>query len=184
MAAVTKGSVYSNYGDDSRLYLDWQQTGQSIEKNETYIKYQGGIQNGNYWYLNAVKIESAYINGSKVFSSKTYSNVTAQGKIQKFSGTATIKHGSDGSKKFTISIAGWFYGCGDVDGEKTFELTPIPRVSDLALDIDTVPADEDSSVVATATKKADAFTDVLTVSLGDYSKEIESGVPFAIPCLT
>ena len=181
MAAVKKGSVYSSYGDDSRLYLDWQQTGQSIEKNETYIKYQGGIQNGNYWYTNAVKIKSAHINGIKVFDGKTYSNVTAQGKVEKFSGTATIKHGSDGTKKFTVKIAGWFYEDIDVSGEKTFELTPIPRVSDLTLDVDTVLADEKSQVIATTTKKADAFTDVLTVSLGDYSQEIESGKPFKIP---
>lgn len=179
--AVTSGSVYSSYGDQSRLYVDWQQTGQSIEKNETYIAYQGGIQNGNYWYNNAVKINSVYINGVYVFGGKTYSNITAQGKVQKFSGTATIKHGDDGKKKFSISIAGWFYSNSNVNGSNTFELTDIPRVSDIEIDLDTVPADGTSQVLATATKKADAFTDMLTVSLGDYSKEIESGVAFTIP---
>ena len=181
MAAVTSGSVYSSYGDESRLYVDWQQTGQSIENNETYIKYQIGIQNGNYWYNNAVRIDSVYINGSKVFGPKTYSNITTQGKVKKVDGTATIKHGSDGKKTFKISIDGWFFDGIDVEGSKNFELTPIPRVSDLTIDLDTVPADGKSKIIATVDKKAAAFTDVLTVSLGDYTQALTSGTAFTIP---
>lgn len=179
---ATSGSVYSSYGDDSRLYVDWQQKSQSIENNTTTIAYQFGIQNGNYWYTNAVKITSVYINGTKVSSGGTYSNITTQGKVQKGSGTVTIPHNSsDGSKSFAISISGWFYGCGNKSGSSSFTLTTIPRVSDLSLNKTSVPADGATTVIATATKKSSSFTDTITVTLGSYSMTVTSGEAFTIP---
>lgn len=178
---ATSGSVYSTYGDDSRLYVDWQQQSQSVANNTTTIAYQFGILNGNYWYSNAVKITSVYINGTKVSSGGTYSNITAQGRVQKGSGTITIPHNGDGSKTFSISINGWFYGCGNKSGSNSFALTAIPRVSDLSLNKTSVPADGTTEVIATATKKSSSFTDTITVKLGDYSKTVTSGTAFTIP---
>lgn len=57
----------------------------------------------------------------------------------------------------------------------------IPRVSDLEVDKETVEANGKSQVIATATKKATAFTDVLTITLGAHTKNLTSGEAFTIP---
>lgn len=180
---ATSGTVYSTYAKSSRLYVSWSQTGQSIADNYTDIKWTAGIIVGgsNKWYSNAVKITSVYINGVKVSSGGTYSNLTSNGTYQKLSGTARIYHDSDGSKSFGVSIAGWFYDYGNKSGSDTFILTTIPRVSDLSLDKTSVPADEKTTVTATATKKSTSFTDTITVKLGDYTQDITSGTAFTIP---
>lgn len=181
--AVTSGTVYSGYAKSSRLYVSWSQTSQSIADNYTDIKWTAGIIVGgsNKWYSNAIKITSVYINGVKVSSGGTYSNLTSNGTYQKLSGTARIYHDSDGSKTFGVSIAGWFYDYGNKSGSDTFILTPIPRVSDLSLDKESVPADEETEVTATATKKYSGFTDTIVLTLGDYSKTVTSGTAFKIP---
>lgn len=181
--AVTSGSVYSGYAKSSRLYVSWSQTSQSIANNYTDISWTAGIIVGgsNKWYSNAVKITSVYINGVKVSSGGTYSNLTSNGTYQKLSGTARIYHDSDGSKTFGVSIAGWFYDYGDKSGSNSFALTTIPRVSDLSVDKTSVPADGKTTVTATATKKSSSFTDTIVVKLGDYSKTVTSDEAFTIP---
>lgn len=180
---ATSGTVYSDYAKSSRLYVSWSQTGQSIAGNYTDISWTAGIIVGgsNKWYSNAVKITSVYINGSKVSSGGTYSNLTSNGTYQKLSGTARIYHNDNGEKSFTVSISGWFYDYGNKSGSNTFALTPIPRVSDLSLDKTSVPADEKTTVTATATKKSTSFTDTIVVKLGDYTQTVTSGTGFAIP---
>lgn len=94
----------------------------------------------------------------------------------------TVTHNADGSK--TVSVSAKFktgVSLGTLSASATLELTTIPRVSTLTLDVDTVLADGESEVIATATKQSSSFTDILTVSLGDYSQEVESGVAFTIP---
>ena len=181
--AVTSGTVYSGYAKSSRLYVSWSQTSQSIANNYTDIKWTAGIIVGgsNKWYSNAVKITSVYINGVKVSSGGTYSNLTSNGTYQKLSGTARIYHDSDGSKTFGVSIAGWFYDYGDKSGSNSFALTTIPRVSDLSVNKTSVPADGTTEVIATATKKSSSFTDTIIVKLGDYSQTVTSGTAFTIP---
>ena len=180
---ATSGTVYSTYAKSSRLYVSWSQTGQSVSGNYTNISWTAGIIVGgsNKWYSNAVKITSVYINGSKVSSGGTYSNLTSNGTYQKLSGTATIPHNADGTKTFSVSISGWFYEQGSPSGSNSFTLTTIPRVSDLSLDKTSVPADEKTTVTATATKKSTSFTDTITVKLGDYTQDITSGTAFTIP---
>lgn len=181
--AVTSGSVYSGYAKSSRLYASWEQTSQSIASNYTDVSWTAGIivGGGNLWYSNAVKITGVYINGVKVSSGGTYSNLTSNGTYQKLSGTARIYHNDNGKKSFTVSIYGWFYNYGDKSGSTTFELTPIPRVSDLSVDKTTVPADGTTTVTATATKKYSGFTDTIVVNLGDYNQEVTSETAFTIP---
>lgn len=180
---ATSGTVYSTYAKSSRLYVSWSQTGQSVSGNYTNISWTAGIIVGgsNKWYSNAVKITSVYINGSKVSSGGTYSNLTSNGTYQKLSGTATIPHNADGTKTFSVSISGWFYDYGNKSGSDTFILTTIPRVSDLSVDKTSVPADGKTTVTATATKKSSSFTDTIIVKLGDYSKTVTSDEAFTIP---
>lgn len=170
--AVTSGTVYSGYARSSRLYVSWRQTGQSIDGNYTDISWTAGIAVGgsNEWYNNAVKITSVYINGSKVSSGGTYSSIIGNGTYQKLSGTARIPHGTDGSKSFTISIAGWFYGTGNVSGNATFELTPIPRATTPTLSLDNVELG--SPVVISMPRAVDTFYHELTYEIGSVSETI------------
>lgn len=180
---ATSGTVYSSYGRNSRLYVSWSQSSQSVEGNYTDISWTAGIliENSNEWYSNAVKINNIYIAGTKVSNGGTYSNIKGNGTHPKLSGTTRIYHADNGTKTFSISIAGWFYSYGSVSGSQNFTLTTIPRVSDLSLDKTSVPADGTTEVIATATKKSDSFTDTITVKLGDYSKTVTSGTAFTIP---
>lgn len=170
--AVTSGTVYSGYARSSRLYVSWRQTGQSIDGNYTDISWTAGIAVGgsNEWYNNAVKITSIYINGSKVSSGGTYSNIIGNGTYQKLSGTARIPHGTDGSKSFSISVAGWFYGSGNVSGNATFELTPIPRATTPTLSLDSVELG--SPVVISMPRAVDTFYHELTYEIGSVSESI------------
>lgn len=170
--AVKSGTVYSGYARSSRLYVSWKQTGQSIDGNYTDIIWTAGIAVGgsNEWYNNAVKITSVYINGSKVSSGGTYSNIIGNGTYQKLSGTARISHGTDGSKSFSISVAGWFYGSGNVSGNATFELTPIPRATTPTLSLDSVELG--SLVVISMPRAVDTFYHELTYEIGGASGSI------------
>lgn len=134
MAQVTSGRVNSGTLKHSYFYVKWQQASQSTTGNSTTINWQAGLNTGgatsnyDYWYSNAVKINSVYINGTNVCSG-TYSNVGLdKGKdYQLASGTVTIPHNTDGKKTFTVSISGWLYTYGDTSGSNNFELVAIPR---------------------------------------------------------
>ena len=70
---------------------------------------------------------------------------------------------------------------GTLATRRSFTLSTIPRVSDLALSKTSISADGVDTVVATATKKNNSFTDTITVKLGDYTQDITSGTAFTIP---
>ena len=123
---ATSGSVYSSYARSTRYRVDWERTDFSISGNWSKIKWTLYLESGNYWYSNAVVIDSIYINGTKVLGSTKWSNYYV-GTYELTSGTLTIYHNADGTKSFSISINGSFYGEGSVSGNKSFTLDTIPR---------------------------------------------------------
>lgn len=129
--AVTSGTITSASGNNTYFYLSWQQVSQSQANNSTTINWQAGIKATAtaYWGLNAVKINSIYINGTKVSNGGTWSNqnLTSSNNytIQLLNGTVTIPHNNDGTKTFSTSLAGWLYENGDFSASGNFELTPI-----------------------------------------------------------
>ena len=128
---ATSGSVKSGTagsGGASYFLVEWSipKDGQSITGNYTKINYTVKIVAGNYWYSNAIKIYSAYINGTLVKGAETYSNVSSTTKTIA-SGSLNIPHNSDGTKSFNVSVSGWFYDYGDRSGSGSFTLPSIPR---------------------------------------------------------
>lgn len=123
------GRLYSGTLKNSKFYLAWQITNQSIENNYSDISWSAGLNISSYdeWYSNAVRINNVYINGTKVFNGGTYSNIIGNGDHELKSGTARIYHDSDGSKNFTASISGWLYSYGNTSGSKEFTLNSISR---------------------------------------------------------
>ena len=123
---ATSGSVYSSYARSTRYRVDWKRTDYSISGNWSKIKWTLYLESGNYWYNNAVVINSIYINGTKVLGETKWSNKYV-GTYELQSGELTIYHSSDGTKSFSISISGSFYEEGSVSGSKSFTLDTIPR---------------------------------------------------------
>lgn len=126
---ANSGRVLSDTKKTSTFYLDWQVASQSVEGNYTVVNWQTGLKitGGDLWYSNAVKINSAVINGSTVQSTTKYSNIKNTGEHQLANGSTTIYHNSDGTKSFSASISGWLYSYGNTSGSGSFDLPTIPR---------------------------------------------------------
>lgn len=139
--------------------------------------------NWRYGYYNKKnKSGTLTIDGTAYsFASPFNTGVSSSGSSALATKTKTVTHNPDGKKTVSISASYVTGVVGTVSASTSKTLTTIPRVSDIEIDLDTIPADGTSLVIATATKKATSFTDVLTVTLGDYSQEVESGVAFSIP---
>lgn len=99
--------------------------------------------------------------------------------------TKTVTHNADGSKSVSVSASfSTGVSIGTLKTSATLQLTKIARASNIALDKTSVLADGTESVVAIVTKMLDTYTDIVTVSLGDYSQtfeNVEGSVTFAIP---
>lgn len=170
---ATSGTVYSSKAKSSCLYVKWYDDGQSTSGNYTTIKWSAGISNGNDWYSNAVKITSVYINGTKVSSGGTYSNITSNKTYEKLSGSIKVPHNADGTKKITVSIYGWFYDYGDKSGSKEFDLTTIPRASTMTCPSDFIAG---SAETVSITRKSTNFTHTASCSLGNTGLSATSGI--------
>ena len=130
---ASNGIVYSSYGRNSRLYVSWNVAETDIVNNKWKLDWEAGIvvANNDYWYSNAVKIYSVFIDGGDSLGSGTYSNIKGTGTYPKLSGSKWIDANEYGTKSITISIGGWFYSYGDVTGNNTFDLPSIPRKATL-----------------------------------------------------
>lgn len=123
---ATSGSVYSSYAVDSRFRLYWERTEVDIPNNRSKIKWTLYLISDDYWYSNAVRINSVYINGTLVKGSQTWSNFV-HGTYTLASDSIWISHQADGTKSFSVSLSGWFYSNHDVSGSGNFTLDTIPR---------------------------------------------------------
>ena len=126
---ATSGDCYSNYARNTRFRVHWERTNYWSNNNDcgSNIKWILYLENGNYWYSNAIRCNSIYINGSEVYSGGTWSNYTSSGTYELASGTTSVKHNNDGTKTFNINFSGWFYSSYDVSGSQDFNLDTIPR---------------------------------------------------------
>lgn len=93
-----------------------------------------------------------------------------------------VTHDAEGRATVNVSAAyNTRVSPGTIYASASLPLTQIPRASDIAIDKTSVMADGLEQLIATATKKSESFVDILTVSIGEYSKEVVSGEAFAIP---
>lgn len=154
---------------------------QSVEGNysNVYAKFIAKTTNNTHNDNN----KSGYINvnGSR-YTSFTHKLPRTSTTVL-WSGTITVYHNSNGAGSVSVS-GGYEAGVGGfstITASNSLTLPTIPRVSDLSVNKSSVPADESTTVIATATKKSSSFTDTITVSLGSYSKVVTSGTAFTIP---
>lgn len=179
----------SNTSRDYYGILTVTQGEQSIVKNETEVSYKLVMYSGDYNFSGYTIGYQVYINEKRVAYHTNSGNQTSLGKNSSkkvCSGTTTVAHNSDGTKNISVSFKIFmdkvsYLPASDLTKSGTMPLDTIPRVSSLSLNKTTVPADDLTTVIATATKKSSGFTDTLTVTLGNYSKTITSGTAFTIP---
>ncbi len=147
--------------------------------SNVYVKFMAKTTNNTHNDNN----KSGYIkvNGSH-YTSFTHKLPKASTTIL-WSGTIQVNHNSNGAG--SVSVSGGYEanvgGYSTITASNSLTLPTIPRVSDLSVNKSSVPADESTTVIATATKKSSSFTDTITVSLGSYSKVVTSGTAFTIP---
>ena len=168
---ATSGIVKTNVKYGSYFWVKWEISGnQDIANNRTTISWSCGLHPEEEYYTNAVKMNAVTINGTKVYSGGTYSDITDYKDRTFDSGTLTIPHNSDGSKSFTISaVSGWIYGNGDYYGEaKSFTLPTIPRASSVSCST----ANIGSNATITINRASSSFTHTLTYSFGSLSGTI------------
>ena len=168
---ATSGIVKTNVSYGSYFWVKWEIKGsQDITNNRTTISWSCGLHPEEQYYTNAVKMNAVTINGTKVYSGGTYSNITDYQDRTFASGTLTIPHNSDGSKSFTISaVSGWIFGNGDYYGKsKSFTLPTIPRASSISCST----ADIGSNATISISRASSSFTHTLTYSFGDLTGTI------------
>ena len=168
---ATSGIVKTNVSYGSYFWVKWEIKGsQDITNNRTTISWSCGLHPEEQYYTNAVKMNAVTINGTKVYSGGTYSNITDYQDRTFASGTLIIPHNSDGSKSFTISaVRGWIFGNGDYYGaSKTFTLPTIPRASSVSCST----ADIGSNATISISRASSSFTHTLTYSFGDLTGTI------------
>lgn len=154
---------------------------QSIDGNysNVYVEFRAKTTNNTHNDNN----KSGYINvdGSR-YTSFTH-KLPKTSTTTLWSGTIRVNHNSSGAG--SVSVYGSYNanvgGYTNITASNSLTLPTIPRVSDLSLNKSSVPADESTTVTATATKKSSSFSDTLTVKLGSYSQTITSGTAFTIP---
>ena len=160
MAEVNSGIVYSSYGRNSRVYVSWRIAETDILSNRWRIEWEAGVEveNDDYWYSNAVRINSIYIDGGDSLGKGIYSNILGTGTYPKLSGSKWVNAKTDGSKEVTVSISGWFYSYGSCSGKKDFSLTAVPRNATLV----TAPdfSDELMPTITYSNPAAEAVSDL------------------------
>lgn len=164
----------------ARLSLVISESGVNIANNTSVVTvklyyYGNGVSWSNYQNSGTITIDGTSYSFSNTFSKSTSAQLLA-------TKSKTVTHNSNGAK--TVSVSARFVttvSIGTLTTSASKVLTTIPRVSDLKLDKTSVPADEATTVTATATKKSSSFTDTITVKLGSYSQTVTSGKAFTIP---
>jgi hypothetical protein len=125
MARITTTTLWH-----STFYVDITYGNYDIDKNQTVVTWRAGLNvaNNDQWYSNAVKLNAVTINGTKVYSGGTFSNIKTNGDHELANGTITITHNDSGeAKNIPVSLSGWLYSYGDTSGSGTFDLPTIPR---------------------------------------------------------
>lgn len=169
---MNDGIIYTEYLNFTRFYMRWWLSSQDIPNNRSLISWEIGVQGTAgrtaYWYSNAVRIDSGYLDGQLVNGSNTYSNITLAGNGLRGlrSGSTWIGHNADGGKAFGISIAGWLYANGSRSVSGSWNLPTIPRNSQVTTN-DSGAYDLGTPLTIYTNRKSTAFSHTITIRLNN-----------------
>lgn len=111
---ATYGSVVTETKYKSYFFVEWTLEETDTPNVRSIINWSCGLDPGEQYYTNAIRMSAVTIDGREVYSGGTYSNITNYKKTVFASGTLAISHDpNDGTKTFTIGgFTGWLYGNG------------------------------------------------------------------------
>lgn len=162
------GSISTNSYDGRYLTLSWSAT-QSISSNQSTISWTLSANGGSssWYYTGPVTV---VINGETVYS------LSSSGRYAMYSGTVAsgslaIKHNTDGTKSFTVSVSAAIYtNAVNCTGSNTFTLDAIPRYPSVS---QSLASKTETSI--TMNWEADATCDYVEYSKDDGSSWVAVG---------
>lgn len=165
---LTNGWYSSSKGDYIYLEFAWSVTNTSIENNEKTI----------YWELRGKRSASGYamaggfkvvIDGSTVYDKSTDYRIELRNGTVVASGSKTLKHNQDGTRKFSVSIQGAIYEYAvNCTGSKEFELDTIPRASSISC----TEANIESYPTITISRASSNFTHTVAYVFGSLVGQV------------
>lgn len=166
---ATSGTVSTSTYSGRYLKLTWERTSYSVANNTSTIKWTlKGAGDAPYSYYKAGNFK-VVIAGDTVYSKSSDYRISLYNGTEVASGTKTIKHNSDGTKSFSVSVKGAIYTYAqNVSGSKTFTLNTIPRASSISATSNYVGLDSKITV----SRASSAFTHTITWKSGSLSGTI------------
>ena len=168
---ATSGVLNSSAYKGRYVQFSWTAT-QSVANNQSTISWTlkgagTATESGVTMYkAGGFKV---VIDGDTVYSKSTDYRIELYNGTSIASGTKTITHNSDGSRKFSVSIqAGIYTYAVNCTGETSFTLDTIPRASTATMSTGTIG----SSVVININKAASGFKHTLEYYFGNTSGTI------------
>lgn len=178
---ASSGSFNTSAYAGRYLTFAWTQKSQDITNNKTTISWTlkgaGGDASTWYWCGNV----SVVIAGSTVFTLPESKAINLWAGTQVASGEYTFTHNSDGTKKFTASVAAGIYvHAATRTGSDEFELNTIARASQpscITWPEHTENVGEFGDTISIhMNRKSDAFTHTVRYEFGSQSGTIATGV--------
>ena len=130
--AVTSGSFNTTSYSNRNLVFSWSLQSQSIESNTSVISWtlKGGGSASGYYLTQNITLT---INGVTVYSHGQSPQIKLWNGTTVASGTASITHGTTGTKTFSASCtAGIYEWSPNVSGSGSWELPTIPRYASVS----------------------------------------------------
>ena len=152
---VSSGSFDTGSCAGRYLIFSWSISSQSVEDNTSTISWNlKGAGNSGYVICSDFHV---VIDGDVVYDKDSSYHVEVHPGTKVASGTKTIYHNSDGSRKFSASVeAGIYQWAANCSGNGSWELITIPRASSLSLSSSSVNVG--SSITATISRASSKFT--------------------------
>lgn len=168
--------IYTGYRNHTRFYLTFNVAQQDIPGNRSLINWTVGVQGESgwtaYWYSNAIRVNSVYVDNQGNLASGTWSNITLSNgqSVPLRSGSVWVYHNSDGTKSINASLSGWLYGYGDVSASGSLTLPTIPRNSQVSTDKNAYTLGDAITVITN--RKSTSFTHTITIRKDNSSGTI------------
>ena len=172
---ATSGSKSVTVTSWDTLKFSWSLSDQSVDNNTSKVKWTLTLIAGTYGRISstASKDWSVTVNGEK-YSGTNKIGISNNSTLTLASGTTTIKHSDDGTKKFNYSFSQEFAitfsdsYIGTKSGSGNGTLTTIPRKSTLSVANGTL----NTKQTLTVTRQSDSFTHTITYTCGNASGTI------------
>lgn len=180
---ATSGSLSSSDYSGRYIKFSWERTSYSTANNTSTIKWTlkgAGSASSSYYKAGNFKV---IIDGDTEYSKSSDYRISLYNGTDVASGTKTIKHNSDGTKSFSVTIKAGIYSYAiNCTGTKKFTLTAIPRESTISA----TSANVGQDTTITINRKVSSYTHTLAWECSGIggtiaTKTSSTSVKFTLP---